>query len=186
MFEGGTLPSMYWAIQALGKLPSSKVILAVLDLCTRGDTSVGFLGKWPFLKVILVESLRRGGVLEPEGVVEIKFRTPDLLRLMHSPVLQTCCASCTECLPVCAQPLCIIMHITCEAAIGYNIGDDAPHAQAWLTPFLAFIPWVLFFISELSRSHHQCSCTRVSAKMMRKRLKWKSSVMLALLAPSCE
>ncbi|KAF5828836.1 carboxyl transferase domain-containing protein [Dunaliella salina] len=25
----------------------------------------------------------RGGVLEPEGVVEIKFRTPDLLRLMH-------------------------------------------------------------------------------------------------------
>ena len=25
----------------------------------------------------------RGGVLEPEGVVEIKFRRPDLLRMMH-------------------------------------------------------------------------------------------------------
>ena len=25
----------------------------------------------------------RGGVLEPEGVVEIKFRAPDLTRLMH-------------------------------------------------------------------------------------------------------
>lgn len=25
----------------------------------------------------------RGGVLEPEGVVEIKFRTPDLIKLMH-------------------------------------------------------------------------------------------------------
>jgi acetyl-CoA carboxylase/biotin carboxylase 1 len=25
----------------------------------------------------------RGGVLEPEGVVEIKFRTPDCIRLMH-------------------------------------------------------------------------------------------------------
>jgi hypothetical protein len=25
----------------------------------------------------------RGGVLEPEGVVEIKFRTPDLVKLMH-------------------------------------------------------------------------------------------------------
>jgi len=32
----------------------------------------------------------RGGVLEPEGVVEIKFRTPDLLRMMHrvDPVIQ--------------------------------------------------------------------------------------------------
>lgn len=25
----------------------------------------------------------RGGVLEPEGIVEIKFRTPDLLKTMH-------------------------------------------------------------------------------------------------------
>lgn len=25
----------------------------------------------------------RGGVLEPEGVCEIKFRTPDLIKLMH-------------------------------------------------------------------------------------------------------
>ncbi len=25
----------------------------------------------------------RGGVLEPEGVVEIKFRKPDLVRMMH-------------------------------------------------------------------------------------------------------
>ena len=25
----------------------------------------------------------RGGVLEPEGIVEIKFRTPDLIRTMH-------------------------------------------------------------------------------------------------------
>ena len=25
----------------------------------------------------------RGGVLEPEGVVEIKFRTPDLIAMMH-------------------------------------------------------------------------------------------------------
>lgn len=25
----------------------------------------------------------RGGVLEPEGVVEIKFRRPDLIRMMH-------------------------------------------------------------------------------------------------------
>lgn len=25
----------------------------------------------------------RGGVLEPEGVVEIKFRSPDLLKMMH-------------------------------------------------------------------------------------------------------
>lgn len=32
----------------------------------------------------------RGGVLEPEGIVEIKFRTPDLLALMHriDPVIQ--------------------------------------------------------------------------------------------------
>lgn len=32
----------------------------------------------------------RGGVLEPEGIVEIKFRTPDLLAAMHrlDPVLQ--------------------------------------------------------------------------------------------------
>lgn len=31
----------------------------------------------------------RGGVLEPEGVVEIKFRAPDLIKLMHrwAPVL---------------------------------------------------------------------------------------------------
>eukprot|EP00200_Dunaliella_tertiolecta_P012627 CAMPEP_0202373002 /NCGR_PEP_ID=MMETSP1127-20130417/4091_1 /ASSEMBLY_ACC=CAM_ASM_000462 /TAXON_ID=3047 /ORGANISM="Dunaliella tertiolecta, Strain CCMP1320" /LENGTH=2753 /DNA_ID=CAMNT_0048969731 /DNA_START=204 /DNA_END=8465 /DNA_ORIENTATION=+ len=37
----------------------------------------------------------RGGVLEPEGVVEIKFRTPDLLRLMHriDPVIQATKAS---------------------------------------------------------------------------------------------
>ena len=25
----------------------------------------------------------RGGVLEPEGIVEIKFRTPDLIKAMH-------------------------------------------------------------------------------------------------------
>lgn len=25
----------------------------------------------------------RGGVLEPEGIVEIKFRTPDLVKAMH-------------------------------------------------------------------------------------------------------
>lgn len=33
----------------------------------------------------------RGGVLEPEGIVEIKFRTPDLLTTMHriDPVLRT-------------------------------------------------------------------------------------------------
>ena len=32
----------------------------------------------------------RGGVLEPEGVVEIKFRKPDLIAAMHrlDPVLQ--------------------------------------------------------------------------------------------------
>ena len=31
-----------------------------------------------------------GGVLEPEGIVEIKYRTPDLLATMHrlDPVLQ--------------------------------------------------------------------------------------------------
>lgn len=31
----------------------------------------------------------RGGVLEPEGIVEIKFRTPDLIKAMHrlDPVL---------------------------------------------------------------------------------------------------
>ena len=32
----------------------------------------------------------RGGVLEPEGIVEIKFRTPDLITAMHrlDPVLR--------------------------------------------------------------------------------------------------
>lgn len=32
----------------------------------------------------------RGGVLEPEGIVEIKFRTPDLIKAMHrlDPVIQ--------------------------------------------------------------------------------------------------
>ena len=32
----------------------------------------------------------RGGVLEPEGMVEIKFRTPELIKAMHrlDPVLQ--------------------------------------------------------------------------------------------------
>lgn len=29
------------------------------------------------------DSTARGGVLEPEGIVEIKFRTPDLLAAMH-------------------------------------------------------------------------------------------------------
>jgi acetyl-CoA carboxylase/biotin carboxylase 1 len=29
----------------------------------------------------------RGGVLEPEGVVEIKFRTPDLIKAMHRYVI---------------------------------------------------------------------------------------------------
>ena len=29
------------------------------------------------------DPVARGGVLEPEGIVEIKFRTPDLLKAMH-------------------------------------------------------------------------------------------------------
>ena len=29
------------------------------------------------------DPIARGGVLEPEGIVEIKFRVPDLLRAMH-------------------------------------------------------------------------------------------------------
>lgn len=29
------------------------------------------------------DTTARGGVLEPEGIVEIKFRTPDLLATMH-------------------------------------------------------------------------------------------------------
>jgi acetyl-CoA carboxylase carboxyltransferase component len=29
------------------------------------------------------DPIARGGVLEPEGIVEIKFRTPDLVRAMH-------------------------------------------------------------------------------------------------------
>lgn len=35
------------------------------------------------------DPIARGGVLEPEGIVEIKFRTPDLLKAMHrlDPVL---------------------------------------------------------------------------------------------------
>lgn len=29
------------------------------------------------------DPIARGGVLEPEGIVEIKFRTPDLIKAMH-------------------------------------------------------------------------------------------------------
>ncbi len=29
------------------------------------------------------DPVARGGVLEPEGIVEIKFRVPDLLKAMH-------------------------------------------------------------------------------------------------------
>jgi acetyl-CoA carboxylase/biotin carboxylase 1 len=29
------------------------------------------------------DTTARGGVLEPEGIVEIKFRTPDLIAAMH-------------------------------------------------------------------------------------------------------
>ena len=29
--------------------------------------------------------IARGAVLEPEGIVEIKFRTPDMLKAMHLP-----------------------------------------------------------------------------------------------------
>ena len=40
----------------------------------------------PCLRVqveMYADPVARGGVLEPEGIVEIKFRTPDLLKAMH-------------------------------------------------------------------------------------------------------
>lgn len=35
----------------------------------------------------------RGGVLEPEGIVEIKFRTPDLIKTMHRYLVVLCCVA---------------------------------------------------------------------------------------------
>ena len=38
----------------------------------------------PCLQVeMYADPVARGGVLEPEGIVEIKFRVPDLLKAMH-------------------------------------------------------------------------------------------------------
>jgi acetyl-CoA carboxylase/biotin carboxylase 1 len=38
----------------------------------------------------------RGGVLEPEGVVEIKFRKPDLIKAMHRLALGWAYEPCTQ------------------------------------------------------------------------------------------
>ena len=44
----------------------------------------GTLNPKPSVQVeMYADPIARGGVLEPEGIVEIKFRVPDLLKAMH-------------------------------------------------------------------------------------------------------
>lgn len=46
---------------------------------------VSWTGEWEnwCMSISLIDELSRGGVLEPEGTVEIKFRRKDLVRAME-------------------------------------------------------------------------------------------------------
>jgi len=126
----------------------------------------------------------RGGILEPEGIVEIKFRAAEVLRLMHrlDPELKALTASELPDSAAVRAREALLMPTYRQLAVRFAEMHDTPVRMAAKGVLQGVVPWHharAFFVSRLNRrlmqdelQHHICAAdpvisSQVAADLLR-------------------